>query len=89
MTPVVDKNMMYWYRSNTVAELKAPEYSLKMSTWVKINTNYLDDDSDQMPQKNGEITYTANKNFGSQSTFKQFSSYFSHRVAMDSNYYSL
>lgn len=51
MTPAMDKTMMYWYRSNTVAEQKAPAYSFKMSTWVKINKNYLDDDSDQMPQK--------------------------------------
>ena len=88
MRPVMDKTMMYWYRSNTVAEQKAPEYSFKMCTWAKINRSYLDDDSDQMPQKTQRL-FTAKKNFGSHSTFKQFSSYCSHRVAMDSNYSSL
>lgn len=89
LTPVMDKNMMYWYRSNTVAEQKAPEYSFKMSTWATINKNYLDDDSDQMPQKTQRLFTLQRKNFGLHSTFKQFSSYFSHRVAMDSNYSSL
>lgn len=40
-------------------------------------------------QKNAEIIYTTKKNFGSYSTFKQFSLYFSQRVAMNSNYFSL
>lgn len=57
----MDKNMIYWYRSNKVAEQKAPEYSFKMSTWAKINKNYLGDDSDQMPQKNAEIIYAVKK----------------------------
>lgn len=82
--------MMDWYGSNTVAEKKAHEYPFKMSTWAKIKKNYLDDNSDQMSQKkNAEIIYTTKKNFGSYSTFKQFSSYFSQRVAMNSNYSSL
>lgn len=80
---------MDWYGSNTVAEKKAPEYPFKMSTWAKIKKNYSDDNSDQMSQKNVEIIYTTKTNFGSYSTFKQFSSYFSQRVAMNSNYSSL
>lgn len=50
MTLVTDKNTMHQYRSATVTEQKASGYSLKMSTWVKISRNYLDD-SDQMLQK--------------------------------------
>lgn len=88
MTLVTDKNTMHQYRSATVTEQKASGYSLKMSTWVKISRNYLDD-SDQMLQKKAEIIYTAKKNFGSYNTFKQFSSYHSHRFAIDSNYSSL